>query len=1030
MKRLLRCIIIIALLSILSCLQISADGFLRGDMNDDGVVSSDDAIYLLRYTLSNDDYPISQSGDTNRDKSINSNDAIYLLRYTLSPEGFPIDCETLGHIFVDSSCIYCGEPNEEPLVTRFASDANYNYLGTLSNGVAFQGFYNDLDKSLSAFHSDTSSNLDGVSVGGYTLYLVAQNDFGKWNLDVDEARMVWQAYQDDHPLYYWLLDCAYSSNGGVLYSATYADYSKGADRERYNNEILEKVAQYTEGAENIDNPYDIASYYFDKIFSECDYHYRNTQPTFIEIYPECTIVSPLLSGQAINSGFAKLYQLLLNYSGVENLFVWGSTPTSSGWNYIKLDDGKWYWFDIALADINTVSSIDSRVYFCQPATTLPSDHNAFVGSSLIEAPALSKVTYSSDDVVLINGDFTVDGIRYTRMDGFGNVIAVEYDFDLRHNVDNTVEYNGRNYNVINVVEYNGEYINTLAFENSLCYDYLGTLSKGKALQSLYEEFDIKFTEFHFSNSITATQYIVNNSSFYALPKINFAQYGLDASDAAMVWQFYRCDHPMFYWSYYGWIYSSSEIYPCTVAEYDTPAERKISSAVVYEGILEYLEKGKNETSAYLTALCYYDAIVDSCEYMYDSNGEAESALWAHSIMGAFEHNGFVCEGYAKLLQLLLNCSNVETYCVVGNAGGGHAWNLVKLDDGNWYWVDATWGDTETKNNTVYMNYFCATDSAFSTHTPYGTTSSTMGQVMPSLPARSSSKYSNSSFTVLGDTFETDGKTYRRLQYDEVECIAGLISDETLPDFVEYMGQTYSTVVHDIHNTNWYIRNGAYKAYCSTCQSWVDLATRQEVLNLGFESSVTDELKKYPGFTAVLPSSYKIVTDKDGDKALSCGDSSYYLDVDRETLADLKTFAIEFDLRITQNKNTSSSSDISILSLYTNYQNGAPLSGKIAEKCWLLKYSVTNKRLATVKSSFTSSNSVAVSANETYNVSVIFDTATQSAYVIVNGEAIGMVSGVAFPNLNDTGYDNALSFKLNDGVGCAPVFDNFRIVAIS
>ncbi len=62
----------------------------RGDFNEDGFVDSDDAIYLLRYTLNPGRYPIHQSGDVNGDGYVDSDDAIYLLRYTLNPGRYPL----------------------------------------------------------------------------------------------------------------------------------------------------------------------------------------------------------------------------------------------------------------------------------------------------------------------------------------------------------------------------------------------------------------------------------------------------------------------------------------------------------------------------------------------------------------------------------------------------------------------------------------------------------------------------------------------------------------------------------------------------------------------------------------------------------------------------------------------------------------------------------------------------------------------------------------------------------------------------
>ena len=63
---------------------------LRGDMNDDGVVTDADALYLLRHTLFSERYPISQSGDVNGDNVVTDADALYLLRFTLFSERYPL----------------------------------------------------------------------------------------------------------------------------------------------------------------------------------------------------------------------------------------------------------------------------------------------------------------------------------------------------------------------------------------------------------------------------------------------------------------------------------------------------------------------------------------------------------------------------------------------------------------------------------------------------------------------------------------------------------------------------------------------------------------------------------------------------------------------------------------------------------------------------------------------------------------------------------------------------------------------------
>ena len=68
----------------------SVKTLLRGDMDNNGKVDSNDAIYLLRYTLLPTQYPITQDGDMDGNGKTDSNDAIYLLRYTLEPKKYPL----------------------------------------------------------------------------------------------------------------------------------------------------------------------------------------------------------------------------------------------------------------------------------------------------------------------------------------------------------------------------------------------------------------------------------------------------------------------------------------------------------------------------------------------------------------------------------------------------------------------------------------------------------------------------------------------------------------------------------------------------------------------------------------------------------------------------------------------------------------------------------------------------------------------------------------------------------------------------
>ena len=64
------------------------------DLDENGTLDADDAVYLLRNMMRPERYPVSQSGDMNGDGKTNFADAVYLFRHIASPDEYPIEAES------------------------------------------------------------------------------------------------------------------------------------------------------------------------------------------------------------------------------------------------------------------------------------------------------------------------------------------------------------------------------------------------------------------------------------------------------------------------------------------------------------------------------------------------------------------------------------------------------------------------------------------------------------------------------------------------------------------------------------------------------------------------------------------------------------------------------------------------------------------------------------------------------------------------------------------------------------------------
>lgn len=100
-----------------------------------------------------------------------------------------------------------------------------------------------------------------------------------------------------------------------------------------------------------------------------------------------------------------------------------------------------------------------------------------------------------------------------------------------------------------------------------------------------------------------------------------------------------------------------------------------------------IEEGMCDLDKIITVHDYFTA-----NYKYDyKNLNDESYMRKFTIPALFIDKMAVCQGYGLGFQYVLNKLGVECVTVQSSAMS-HLWNLVQLENGNWYHIDVTWDD--------------------------------------------------------------------------------------------------------------------------------------------------------------------------------------------------------------------------------------------------------------------------------------------------------------------------------------------------
>lgn len=112
-----------------------------------------------------------------------------------------------------------------------------------------------------------------------------------------------------------------------------------------------------------------------------------------------------------------------------------------------------------------------------------------------------------------------------------------------------------------------------------------------------------------------------------------------------------------------------------------------------------MEIRQQYASQYDQALAVHDYLCDRITY------DNTSGPRVRTVVGALLDGRANCQGYTDAFYLMCSMLGMEVYCQNGMAdGGGHTWNLLKINDQGWSIVDVTWDDGCRFLNGTEPNY--------------------------------------------------------------------------------------------------------------------------------------------------------------------------------------------------------------------------------------------------------------------------------------------------------------------------------------
>ena len=229
------------------------------------------------------------------------------------------------------------------LFTRTKSSYGYNDLLTRSNSEGRIELYNQLY----TLYSNLYNSSDAIEITG-DYYIIGEINYISLGLSYKEACDTYFIFKNDYPLFYFASN-SFVYNDTTMYATIFDDYKDGNVRREVQDGISSALDVYEGLAlEQTENYYKIKAVH-DYLASQVTY--GKTNYNFAH-----NIVGALIENEGVCETYARTFELILNYLGIDNIFIAGKgdngvSNEDHAWNLVKLGN-YYYWVDVTWDDQN------------------------------------------------------------------------------------------------------------------------------------------------------------------------------------------------------------------------------------------------------------------------------------------------------------------------------------------------------------------------------------------------------------------------------------------------------------------------------------------------------------------------------------------------------------------------------------------------------------------------------------------------------------------------------------------------------